>query len=140
MGLLQDLFRIHGAAYLARFGSTMPKAHKKVIAAITECHTEAAGSTLYVCEACGQRHVVHRSCGNRHCPGCQQGKGQAWLARHQARQLPGEHFMLTFTVPEPLRAFLRRHQKIGPSSPESVARPVFMRPDRGGGWQWPSAP
>jgi hypothetical protein len=113
MGLLQDLFRIHGAAYLARFGSTMPKAHKKVIAAITECHTEAAGSTLYVCEACGQRHVVHRSCGNRHCPGCQQGKGQAWLARHQARQLPGEHFMLTFTVPEPLRAFLRRHQKIG---------------------------
>jgi len=27
--------------------------------------------------------------------------------------LPGEHFRLTFTVPEPLRPFLRRHQKIG---------------------------
>ena len=36
----------------------MPKAHKKVIAAIADCHTEAAGSTLYVCEACGQRHAV----------------------------------------------------------------------------------
>ena len=94
MGLLQELFRIHGPAYLDRFGSAMPKAHQKVIAAIADCPTEAAGSTLYVCETCGQRHVVHRSCGNRHCPCCQQGKGHAWLERHRARQLPSEHFML----------------------------------------------
>lgn len=113
MGLLQEIFRTHGPAYLDRFGPTMPKAHKKVIAAIADCHTEAAGSALYVCDGCGQRHVVHRSCGNRHCPGCQQGKGHEWLERHRARQLPGEHFLLTFTVPEPLRPFLRRHQKIG---------------------------
>lgn len=91
----------------------MPKAHKQVIAAIADCHTEAAGSTLYVCEACGQRHVVHRSCGTRPCPCCPQGKGRAWRERHRARQLPGEHFMITFTVPEPLRPFLRRHQRIG---------------------------
>jgi hypothetical protein len=57
--------------------------------------------------------VVHRSCGNRHCPCCQQGKGHEWLERQRARQLPGEHFLLTFTVPAPLRPFLRRHQKIG---------------------------
>jgi len=113
MGLLQELFRTHGPAYLERFGSAIPKAHKTVIAAIADCHTEAAGSALYVCEGCGQQHVVHRSCGNRHCPCCQQGKGQAWLERHRARQLPGEHFLLTFTVPEPLRPFLRRHQRIG---------------------------
>jgi len=113
MGLLQELCRIHGPAYLERFGSAMPKAHKKVIAAIVDCHTEAAGSALYVCDGCGQPHVVHRSCGNRHCPCCQQGKGHEWLERHRARQLPGEHFMLTFTVPEPLRPFLRRHQRIG---------------------------
>ena len=113
MGLLQELFRTHGPAYLDRFGSAIPKAHRKVIAAIADCHTEAAGSALYVCDGCGQRHVVHRSCGNRHCPCCQQGKGHQWLERHRARQLPGEHFLLTFTVPEPLRPFLRRHQTIG---------------------------
>ncbi|MGH7752609.1 MAG: IS91 family transposase, partial [Gemmatimonadales bacterium] len=113
MGLLQELFRTHGPAYLDRFGDTMPGAHKRVIAAITDCRTEAAGSALYECEACGQKHVIPRSCGNRHCPCCQQGKGRAWLERHQACHLPGEHFLLTFTVPEPLRAVLRRHQKIG---------------------------
>ena len=113
MGLLQELFRTHGPTYLERFGAAIPKSHKKVIAAIADCHTEAAGAALYVCDGCGQRHVVHRSCGNRHCPCCQQGKGHEWLERHRARQLPGEHFLLTFTVPEPLRPFLRRHQTIG---------------------------
>jgi Putative transposase/Transposase zinc-binding domain len=113
MGLLQELFRTHGPAYLERFGLAMPKAHKRVIAAIADCHTEAAGSALYVCDGCGHRHVVHRSCGNRHCPCCQQGKGHEWLERQRARQLPGEHFLLTFTVPEPLRPFLRQHQKLG---------------------------
>jgi hypothetical protein len=113
MGFLQDLFRTHGPAYLDQFGPAIPRAHKQVIAAISTCRTEAAGATLYACEACGQAHVVPRSCGNRHCPCCQQGKGRAWLERHQARHLPGAHFLLTFTVPEPLRAFLRRHQKAG---------------------------
>ena len=54
MGLLQDLFRTHGPAYLERFGSAMPTAHKKVIAAITDCHTEAAGSALFPCWQQGQ--------------------------------------------------------------------------------------
>ncbi len=107
MGLLQELFRTHGPAYLDRFGPTMPKAHKKVIAAIADCHTEAAGSTLYVCEACGQRHVVHRSCGNRHCPCCQQGKGRAWLERHRARQLPGEHYLPVRALSRIVRAKFR---------------------------------
>ena len=87
MGLLQDLFRRCGPAYLERFGRAMPSAHKNVIAAISDCRTEAAGSTLYECEACGQQHVVHRSCGNRHCPCCQQAKGYEWLERQRSRQL-----------------------------------------------------
>ena len=57
MGLLQELFRTHGPAYLDQFGAAMPSAHKKVIAAITACRTEAAGAALYECEACGQKHV-----------------------------------------------------------------------------------
>jgi len=113
MGLLQELFCTHGPQYLERFGQAMPVAHKKVIDAIMRCRTAANGSTLYQCEACGEQHLIHRSCGNRHCPGCQHEKSRAWLARQLERQLPGHHFMLTFTVPEPLRAFLRAHQRIG---------------------------
>jgi Putative transposase/Transposase zinc-binding domain len=113
MGLLHELFCSYGPQYLERFGQTMPHAHKKVIAAIMRCRTESNGSVFYQCTACGAHHIVARSCGNRHCPGCQHHKSRQWLQRQLERQVPGHHFMLTFTVPEPLRPFLRRHQRIG---------------------------
>ncbi|OFW19227.1 MAG: transposase [Acidobacteria bacterium RIFCSPLOWO2_02_FULL_59_13] len=113
MGALQQLFREHGAGYLARFGDSMPNNHRKVIGAIERCRSEQAGHTLYHCQACGKSHVIARSCGNRHCPGCQHHKTQAWLQCQLQRQLPGAHFMLTFTVPASLREFVRSHQRAG---------------------------
>lgn len=112
MGALQQLFREHGAHYLERFAD-MPANHKKVIGAIARCRSDQAGHTLYHCQGCGKAHLIARCCGNRHCPGCQHQKTQAWLQCQLARQLPGHHFLLTFTVPESLRAFLRSHQRIG---------------------------
>ena len=113
MSLLQDLFRAHGAAYLNRFGARMPGHQQKVLWALMACRTPGNGCTCYHCEACDTSHVVPRCCGNRHCPACQQHKGYAWLARQLERQLPTPYFMLTFTVPESLRAFLRSNQRAG---------------------------
>jgi hypothetical protein len=113
MGAIQDLFRAHGPAYLARFGARMPVEHKNVIAAIIGCGSPASGSLSYACEACAEQCLLPRCCGNRHCPGCQQHKAYAWLDTQLQRQLPTHHFMLTFTVPEQLRAFIRGHPRIG---------------------------
>ena len=81
--------------------------------AIALCRSAAAGRPCISAKPAGSGTYAPRSCGNRHCPGCQQHKGYAWLARQLERQLPTHYFMLTFTVPEPLRAFLRSHQRIG---------------------------
>lgn len=113
MNLIQDLFRIHGPRYLGRFGHAMPACHKTVIEDLITCRSAAHGCVLYQCEGCGEPQLVPRCCGNRHCPGCQQHKGYAWLARQLERQLPTHYFMLTFTVPQELRAFLRAHQRVG---------------------------
>ena len=80
--------------------------------AILKCRTEEAGIALYECEQCGHAHIVYRSCGNRHCPTCQHHKTREWLETQMNRQLPGHHFMLTFTVPESLRRFIRSHQRL----------------------------
>jgi Putative transposase/Transposase zinc-binding domain len=112
MGIINDLFRTYGPEYIEHYGESMPAEHKKVIDALIHCRTEANGTTLYHCEQCQQLHIVHRSCGNRHCPGCQHPKAQQWLEKQVERQLPGHHFMLTFTVPEPLRPFIRSHQRV----------------------------
>ena len=113
MGALQELFRRHGPAYLARFGQTMPGHQKKVLHALMACRSPGNGLTCYRCEACDKPHVLPRCCGNRHCPACQQHKGYEWLERQLAQQLPTPYFMLTFTVPESLRGFLRSHQRVG---------------------------
>jgi hypothetical protein len=112
MGLINDIFRTYGPEYLDRYGESMPVEHKKVIDAICQCRTETNGSIIYQCEQCSQFHSVPRSCGNRHCPGCQHHKARQWLERQMERQLPGPHFMLTFTVPDQLRPFIRSHQRL----------------------------
>lgn len=113
MGAIQEIFRRHGPAYRAAFGETMLSSHQRVIEAIIDCRSAACGSVLYQCEDCGEPHVAARCCGNRHCPVCQQCKAEAWLGRQLERQLPTAYFMLTFTVPAPLREFLRSHPRQG---------------------------
>ena len=113
----------------------------KVLRALMACRTPGNGSTCYHCEACGKPHVLPRCCGNRHCPACQQHKGYEWLACQLDHQLPTAYFMLTFTVPESLREFLRANQRAGyaalfEASSESIktlcANPKFSAADTPG--------
>jgi len=111
MTTIKEIFQAYGPEYIRRFGHAMPFEHRKVIDAIINCRTQYCGATIYKCEKCGQAHIVYRSCGNRHCPNCQHHKTRRWMDRQMKRQLPGHHFMITFTVPEQLRRFIRSNQQ-----------------------------
>jgi hypothetical protein len=113
MTTINEIFRMYSPQYIDRFSDRMPKPHFKVIKAINHCRTSDCGTAVYACQGCGQIHALFCSCGNRHCPSCQYQKGRIWLQKHLDRQLPGHHFMFTFTVPQELRDFIRSHQKIG---------------------------
>lgn len=115
MGKLKGIFENFGKEYIQTYPN-IPKNHQKVIQAIMDCRSGNLGKTIYQCQACGKFHVVNQSCGNRHCPVCQYQKSQKWLHKQQERMLPGPHFMITFTVPEELRPFLRSHQSAGYSA------------------------
>lgn len=110
MGAITEIFRAVGPEYLERFPD-MPLDHKKTIAAIINCRSGEFGQVVYQCQKCGKQHALDRSCGNRHCPQCQYHKSRQWLDTQLGRQLPGPHFMLTFTMPEELRPFCRSHQR-----------------------------
>lgn len=110
MGAVQDIFRQYGEAYLQRFGDAVPAPHRAVVRAIQACRTYAAGVLLYTCTRCDRKHPIACGCGNRHCPNCQQARAGQWLEERLAQQLPGPHFLITVTVPEPLRPFIRAHQ------------------------------
>ena len=113
MTTIKDIFTTFGPEYIQRFGDRMPADHRKVIDAIINCRTGHYGASIYQCTQCGKSHVVYRCCGNRHCPNCQHHKTRQWLQTQLDRRLPGHHFMLTFTVPENLRRFIRSHKRLG---------------------------
>lgn len=111
METINDIFRTYGQEYMDRFKDSIPHNHLKVIRAIVNCRTQTLGATLYQCERCGKPHLYFRSCGNRHCPTCQHHKTHQWLHNQMKRQVPGPHFLVTFTTPQQLHPFIRSNQR-----------------------------
>ncbi|MCP4152516.1 MAG: transposase [bacterium] len=112
MGAIQDIFITHGPAYLEKFGADMPDVHRQAMDAIISCRSPIHGFTVYECEKCGKTHYIYRGCGNRHCPTCQSGKALNWMDAQLEKLLPGNYFLITFTVPEEMRPFMRSHQRV----------------------------
>jgi hypothetical protein len=95
--------------YLERFPA-MPGRLRQVLARILRCRTAALGGQLFRCPECGDCHYQYHSCNDRHCPQCGQADAQDWLARQRQRLLlPVSYFLVTFTVPEALRLWIRSH-------------------------------
>jgi len=100
--------------YLRRFGPAMPARQRQVLSTILSCRTPARGGELFACPDGHGFDYRYHSCNDRHCPLCGQTDADDWLRRQRARLLlPAPYFLLTFTVPEQLRGFIRSHLRIG---------------------------
>ncbi|MCP4392016.1 MAG: IS91 family transposase [Gammaproteobacteria bacterium] len=85
--------------------------HRNAINAMLRCRTGAAGEMRLACSDCPEQRDYPLSCGHRSCPKCQNHETSRWLARQQAKLLPVEYFLVTFTLPRELRPLAWRHQK-----------------------------
>jgi hypothetical protein len=108
-----DVFRRFADGYLSAHGATMLPSHRRAIADILACRTEALGGHLWRCDHCSAEVYSYHSCKNRSCPKCHTGQTEKWLAARQAEVLPCRYFHVTITVPEELREALRANQKDG---------------------------
>jgi hypothetical protein len=109
---LADIFRAAGPQYREAYAAQMLPSHHRAMRDIIACRTPALGGSLYQCDDCGALDYSYHSCRNRHCPKCQEERAQDWLKRTRARLLPCDHYLLTFTLPEQLRALARSNQKV----------------------------
>ena len=100
-------------AYLAQFGAAMPSRQREVLQALLACRTPALGGALHYCPNCDHRHFSYHSCNDRHCPQCGGQDAQQWLEENAALLLPVHYFLVTFTVPEGLRRWIRSHPRLG---------------------------
>jgi len=105
-----DILRRHGPQY--RQQHPLLPSQQKVLEDLVRCRTAACGGQLYRCDQCAQEHYSYHSCGNRHCPKCQRQQTERWLEQQQARLLPCAYYLLTFTLPQGLRALAWSHQEV----------------------------
>jgi hypothetical protein len=107
---LAEILLAHWPAYQAKFGRLIPPEQRAAVRAILRCRTPALGGQRYAC-ACGRKEFAYHSCNHRACPRCGQDDAAAWLAQQRTRLLPVPYFLVTFTVPEQLRAPIRQAMK-----------------------------
>jgi hypothetical protein len=131
---LADILRAAGPAYVRTHAGGLSPAQRRALRDIGQCRTPALGGSLYRCDACGALEYRSHSCRNRHCPKCQADRAQVWRARVQARLLPCDYYLLTFTLPAQLRAIARDHQRVVYSALLQEAASTVQRVARDRAW------
>jgi len=91
----------------------MPPRQREVLQSLLACRTPALGGALHHCPQCDHRHFSYHSCNDRHCPQCGGQNTQQWLVDNAALLLPVNYFLVTFTVPDGLRRWIRSHPALG---------------------------
>jgi hypothetical protein len=94
----------------------MLPSHRRAVQAILSCRTAVLGGEVYRCAGCRTDHYVYHSCNHRACPQCGHAEATEWIGCQQLKLLPVPYYLITFTVPEGLRAWLRSHQQAGYSA------------------------
>lgn len=106
-----DIIRAAGPAYREAYGPRLLPSHRRALDDLATCRTAARGGHLRRCDHCDETQYRYHSCRNRHCPKCHAEQTRRWLDLHRARLLPCPYFLVTFTVPQTLRAVARSHQR-----------------------------
>ena len=108
---LSSLIERFAAPFLADYGDRLLPEHHQALAALKTCRTALSPRLEAHCPACAERVFVPHSCGHRACPHCQHHESQQWLERQLKTLVPGEYFLLTFTLPAEFRALAFAHQR-----------------------------
>ena len=98
-----DILREHWPSYVARAKGPIPKRHWRAVEAVLSCRTPRRGGHLQHCAHCQRDHYFFHSCNHRSCPRCGSREQAVWAARQEARLLPVPYYLVTVTVPDPLR-------------------------------------
>jgi len=108
---LAQLLDEHWQDYKQANQPHLASVHYRAVDSVLKCRTAALGSSLFQCDYCGKLHFAHHSCNHRNCPQCGALDQLEWAAKQEAKLLPVPYFMVTFTVPEPLRYLFKAHPK-----------------------------
>jgi Putative transposase/Transposase zinc-binding domain len=109
---LAEIINTFEADFLHQYGANLLPSQRKALAAFKTCRNALSARMQVQCEDCLDTQYIPHSCGHRNCPHCQAHESQQWIERQQAKQLPCDYFMITFTLPEEWRELAWQNQSI----------------------------
>jgi hypothetical protein len=97
--------------FLAQYGDRLRPEQRQALTAMKVCRTALSPKMQAYCPACEEQLFVPHSCGHRLCPHCQHHESQLWLDRQVKALVPGDYFLLTFTLPAEFRSQALAHPR-----------------------------
>ena len=99
---LSTLIETFKQPFLAQYHDQMLPSQRTALAAMAQCRTRLSPRMQASCPECHEQVFVPHSCGHRSCPHCQAHESQQWIERQTRKLVPGEYYLLTFTLPAEL--------------------------------------
>lgn len=108
---LASIIEAHAAELIAQEGQHLLPSQLAALAALQLCRSSMSPRMQLACDDCSEHSFLPHSCGHRACPHCQAHESQRWIERQLNKLVPGNYFMVTFTLPAEFRALARHNQR-----------------------------
>lgn len=109
---LAHIARTYATEFIAQYGHRLLPSQLAALSAFQTCRSSMSPKMQLVCDDCSKQSFLPHSCGHRHCPHCQAFESQRWIDQQLQKLIPGNYFMVTFTLPAQFRALAWQHQRV----------------------------
>ena len=109
---LAHIVETYAAEFIARYGHSVLPSQLTALNALQTCRSSMSPRMQLACDDCSEQSFLPHSCGHRSCPHCQAHESQRWIDQQLQKQVPGNYFMVTFTLPAQFRALAWGHQRV----------------------------
>ena len=109
---LAHIVETHAAECIAQEGHRLLPSQLAALNALRICRSSMSPRMQLACDDCSEQSFLPHSCGHRACPHCQAHESQRWIDQQLKKLVPGNYFMITFTLPTQFRALAWQHQRV----------------------------
>ena len=109
---LAHIVDTYAAELIAQDGHRLLPSQLAALKSFQICRSSMSPKMQLGCDNCQEQSYLPHSCGHRHCPHCQAHESQRWIDQQSQKLIPGNYFMVTFTLPAQFRMLAWQQQRV----------------------------
>ncbi len=109
---LAHIVETHAAELITQDGHRLLPSQLAALKSFQICRSSMSPKMQLSCDNCQEQSYLPHSCGHRHCPHCQAHESQRWIDQQSQKLIPGNYFMVTFTLPAQFRTLAWQQQRV----------------------------